>query len=254
MPPYSCSRAGRGAGVLDGTAGRLTPIDGLGAPAGLVTRGLTEVRGFTAAVLGFTAVVLGLAVLLVRAVAVLVVPAFGRAGDFGLAVALGLRAVSFDFAVPVVRAFALTVAFLTVLARGAAAGLAADIFLAAALSALAAEVMALVAVLIACRALAMVLADDVALVAADVILVAAEVTCAAADETVLADDTGADERLTAVLLPAFTFAGLVLAFFLELLMLRLAALRVTDLVRPELVVLRRAAVRVVVCTGTDLPP
>jgi hypothetical protein len=148
IPPYSCSRDGRGAGALDGTvAGRLTPMDGLGVTlAGRVTIGLAAERDLTA-------VVLGLVVLLVRAVTVFVVPAFGRAADFGLAVALGFRAVSLDFAFAVADAFVLTTAFfpvLTVLARGAAAvGFAADIFLAAALSALAAAVMALVAVLIA---------------------------------------------------------------------------------------------------------
>jgi hypothetical protein len=246
MPPYSCSRAGRGAGALDGTvAGRLTPIDGLGeTPPGRVTSGLTAERDFTA-------VVLGLAVLLVRAVTVFVMRAFRRAADFGLAVALGFRAVSFDFAVAV-AGFFLTTAFLpalTVLARGATAvGFVADIFLAAPVSAFAATVMALVAVLIACRAVDRVLADDVALVAAELILVAAEVTCTAADETVLA----ADADVGALLLLAFTFVAV--PTFFALLTLRLAALRVTDLVRLELAVLRRAAVRVAVCTGTDLPP
>jgi hypothetical protein len=93
------------------------------------------------------------------------------------------------------------------------------------------------------------LADEVALVAAEVTLVAAEVSCTAADETVFAADADAGARL----IVAFTFVG-VLAFFFELLTLRLAALRVIDLVRPRLAVLRRAAVRVAVCTGTDLPP
>jgi len=70
----------------------------------------------------------------------------------------------------------------------AAAGLAEDIVLAAALSALAAVVMALVAVFMACIAVDIVLADVVALVAAAVILVAAEVTFVAADDTVRAAD------------------------------------------------------------------
>jgi hypothetical protein len=68
----------------------------------------------------------------------------------------------------------------------AAAGFAADIFLAASVRALAAVIMALVAVFIDCMADDIVFADAVALVAADVILVAADVTLVAADETFLA--------------------------------------------------------------------
>ena len=71
-----------------------------------------------------------------------------------------------------------------------AAGLADDMVLAAAVSALAAVVMALVAVFIACIADDIVLADAVALVAAAVILLAADVTLVAADDTVLAAVTG----------------------------------------------------------------
>ncbi len=78
-------------------------------------------------------------------------------------------------------------------AGAAAVGLAADIVLAAAVSALAAVVMALVAVFIACMADDMVLADAVALVAAAVILLAADVTFVAADETVLAATAGVAE-------------------------------------------------------------
>lgn len=81
----------------------------------------------------------------------------------------------------------------------AAAGLAVDIFFAAAFSALAAVVMALVAVFIACIADDIVLADAFALVAAAVILVAADVTLVAADDTVLAADAVVAELRLAVL-------------------------------------------------------
>ena len=128
----------------------------------------------------------------------------------------------------------------------AAAGLAEDIVLAAAVRALAAVVMALVAVFMACMAVDIVLADVVALVAAAVILVAAEVTFVAADDTVraaeavvgvLPDDAGrvvlraADARVLVVvrLRDAVLVAGLALGAFPRLL----------------LAVLRRAVVRVV---------
>jgi hypothetical protein len=71
-------------------------------------------------------------------------------------------------------------------AAGAAAGLATDMALAAAVSDFVAAVMALVAAFIACMAVDIVLAEDVAFVAAAVILVAAAPTLVAADETVLA--------------------------------------------------------------------
>jgi hypothetical protein len=81
----------------------------------------------------------------------------------------------------------------------AVAGLAADIDLAAAVSALAAVDIALVAVFIALMADDSVLADEFALVAAAVILPAADVTLVAADETVLAAAAGVAEfRLAAV--------------------------------------------------------
>jgi hypothetical protein len=70
--------------------------------------------------------------------------------------------------------------------RDDAAGLAADMVLAAVVSALAAVVMALVALFMASIAVDIVLADVLARVAAAVILVAAEVTLVAADDTVLA--------------------------------------------------------------------
>ncbi len=81
----------------------------------------------------------------------------------------------------------------------AATGLAADMVLAAAVSAFAAVVMALVAVFIACIADDMVFADDVALVAAAVILVAADVTLVAAEETVRAAEAGVAVLLDAEL-------------------------------------------------------
>jgi hypothetical protein len=110
---------------------------------------------------------------------------FGRADDpDGLRLAAVLR---LDAAVATVRT---------------EAGFAADIVLAAAVSAFAAVVMALVAVFIACMADDMVLADAVALVAAAVILLAADVTLVAADDTVLAADAGVAELRLAVLLRA----------------------------------------------------
>jgi hypothetical protein len=127
----------------------------------------------------------------------------------------------------------------------AAAGLADDIVLAAAVRALAAVVMALVAVFIACMAVDIVLADVVALVAAAVILVAAEVTLVAADDTVRAADAvvavlpddvdrvvlrAADGRVLVVLRlrEAVLAAGLTLGDFARVLLavLRLAVLRV----------------------------
>jgi hypothetical protein len=76
-----------------------------------------------------------------------------------------------------------------------ASGLAVDMVLAAAVSALAAVIMDLVAVFIACIADDIVFADVVALVAAAVILVAADVTLVAAEDTVLAADAGVAELL-----------------------------------------------------------
>ncbi len=75
----------------------------------------------------------------------------------------------------------------------AAAGLADDIVLAAAVSAFAAVIMALVAVFIDFMAEDIVCADAVALVAAAVILVAADVTLVAAEDTVLAAVAGVAE-------------------------------------------------------------
>ncbi len=167
---------------------------------------------------------------------------------------------------------------------GAAAGLAADIELAAELRALAAVVIALVALFTDCMAVDSVRADDVALVAAAVILVAAEVTLVAADETVRAAVAGvelADEArrlgrtvvraplvVRAVLRglavradfvvvvragdlpPAGRAAAVVLGRPAE----RCEALELTDRVLPERAGLRPAFARAVVCTGTDFPP
>jgi len=167
---------------------------------------------------------------------------------------------------------------------GAAAGLAADIELAAVLRAFAAVVIALVALFTDCMAVDSVRADDVALVAAAVILVAAEVTLVAADETVRAAVAGvelADEArrlgravvraplvVRAVLRglavradfvavvragdlpPAGRAAAVVLGRPAE----RCEALELTDRVLPERAGLRPAFARAVVCTGTDFPP
>jgi hypothetical protein len=262
MPPYSRSPDGRGAGVADGSgAGRPTLTEGRApALAGRVTSGRTAGRGFTAVVRGFTAAVLGLAVLL--ALAAVFVPALGFGAVFGRAVVAGLDAVRLGLAAvvrPIVRLAVVLLAVFTVLdlaaARDtAAAGFAADMVFAATLSALAAVVIALVAVFSASRAVDMVLADDLALVAAWLNLVAAEVTFTAADETVVTADADVGVRLAAVLRVAFTRVDLVLTFLFGLLAPRLTAPPVTDLVRPKLAGLRRAAVRVLVCTGTALPP
>jgi hypothetical protein len=128
-----------------------------------------------------------------------------------------------------------------------------DMDLAAAVSDFAAVVMALVAVFIACMAVDIVLADDVALVAAAVILVAADVTLVAADETVRAAVAGDGEFLGAAFRVDLVARDVVLAFLFGRLAARLGALPLDGLVR-RLAELRRAAVRVVVRAGTDLPP
>lgn len=137
----------------------------------IAVRGLAVVR---------LAVVLGLAAVRDLLAEGLVDEALGFAAVLGLAA--DLRAVMDRFAAG--RRAAVV-----------AAGLAADMVLAAAVSAFAAVVMDLVAVFIACIADDIVLADDVALVAAAVILVAADVTLVAADDTVLAADAGVAELL-----------------------------------------------------------
>jgi hypothetical protein len=127
-------------------------------------------------------------------------------------------------------------------AGAAAAGLAVDIALAAAVSDFVAAVIALVAVFIACKAVDIVLAEVVAFVAAAVILVAAFVTLVAADETVRAALAAVGASLDAVDRVVPPAVALV----------RLDVL-LADLVLGLLAV-RRAAVRVVVRAGTDLPP
>jgi hypothetical protein len=166
----------------------------------------------------------------------------------------------------------------------AATGFAADMVLAAAVSALDAALIALVAAFIACSAVDMVLADEVALVAALVILVAAEVTFAAAEDTVRAaaawviparDGDWARaaetrrapvaEARRALVVPARRALvvparrGLVAEVRrivvpdLDLAVVRLAAL-LRDLAGPVPAALRRAVLRAAVCTGIDLPP
>jgi hypothetical protein len=135
----------------------------------------------------------------------------------------------------------------------AAIGLADDIVLAAVVSDLVAVVMALVAVFIACMAVDIVLAEDVAFVAAAVILVAAEVTLVAADETVRAA-VAADGAVLDALRVVLTAVAIVLPLVVGRLAARMDALRLVDLVRVALAGVRRAAVRVVVRAGTDLPP
>jgi hypothetical protein len=130
-------------------------------------------------------------------------------------------------------------------------GLATDIVFAAAVSALVAVVMALVAVFMACSAVDIVLADDVALVAAVVILVAATLTFAAADETVLAAAAVEGAFLAAVRVPPDAPD---LALLAGLLAVLLGAAPLRDPVRARFAVAPRAALRVVRCTGIDLPP
>ena len=134
-----------------------------------------------------------------------------------------------------------------------AAGLADDMVLAAVVSDLAAVVMALVAVFIACMAVDIVLAEELAFVAAAVILLAAEVTLVAADETVRAAEA-ADGAVLDALRVVLTAVALVLPLVFGRLAARLDALRLVDRVRVAVAGLRRAAVRVVVRAGTDLPP
>jgi hypothetical protein len=130
----------------------------------------------------------------------------------------------------------------------AAAGLATDISLAAAVSDFVAAVMALVAAFIACMAVDIVLAEVVAFVAAAVIFVAAALTLVAAVETVRAA-----VAVDGAFLDAAVRAGTV-AVARARVAGRLDSLLLADLVRVLLAGLRRAAVRVVVRAGTDLPP
>lgn len=144
--------------------------------------------------------------------------------------------------------FALAVADLA-----AVFGAATDIDLTAAVSDLVAVVMALVALFIACMAVDIVFAEDVALVAAAVILVAAEVALVAADETFRTMDAAAGTFAEAWRV-VLTAVARILAFVIGLRAARLDVLPLADLVPAALAGLRRAAVRVVVRAGTDLPP
>jgi hypothetical protein len=144
--------------------------------------------------------------------------------------------------------FALAVADLA-----AVFGAATDIDLTAAVSDLVALVMALVALFIACMAVDIVFAEDVALVAAAVILVAAEVALVAADETFRTMDAAAG-TFAAAWRVVLTAVARILAFVIGPRAARLDALPLADLVPAALAGLRRAAVRVVVRAGTDLPP
>jgi hypothetical protein len=185
-------------------------------------------------------------------------PARGR--EAGLAVTRGLAARGRTAAAGLAAVFALVVArrvdeLLAAAGRaallGAGAGFAADIALAAAVSAFVAAVMALVAVFIACRAVDIVLADEVALVAAVVILVAAWLTFAAADDTVLAAAAAVGTLLAA------ERAGPDRAGFAAVAGRRVALLLplpLRDPVCARFAEPPRVAVRAVRCTGIDLPP
>jgi hypothetical protein len=204
-------------------------LAGLVAAFGLAAGGLAPIRGFAA--------VRGLA-------------ALGFAAVFGLATVRGLAAVR---ALATVRALAAVFGFTVRFgaALGTAAGLAADMVFAAAVSALEAMVMALVAAFIACRAVDIVLADEVALVAAAVILVAAEVTFVAAEETVFAAATVVGAVLAAAGLALTRLLGLAATLGL-LVARRIAPVRLRA--RAVLAEPRRTAVRAVDCRGIDLPP
>jgi hypothetical protein len=156
---------------------------GLAAP---VPFALDCVLGLVPDVLGFAAEPLAV----VDAVDLDLEAVFGRADD-----ALGLDV---RFAVVLGREVArdrVVLADARDLLVPAAAGLADDIVLAAAVSALAAVDMALVAVFMAFMADDMVFADAVALVAAAVILLAAEFTLVAAVDTVRAAVAGDDAEM-----------------------------------------------------------
>jgi hypothetical protein len=279
-PPYSCSadllggdaRASAGPDRLTVTDGR-TLRDFGRAERGLVVAlfGLVVVLFGLAAVLALTVLVLALTVLLFALAAVfgrglatvlmLAAAVFGLLAVFGLPTVLALAllmvlALAAFFGLALTAVFGLAALFdFAALAREAVAvGLADDMVLAAVVSALAAVDMALVAVFIDCMAVDIVLADDVALVAAAVILVAAEVTLVAAEDTVRA----AVAVVGAVLADARRVVLAVVALAFSLAPGReaatLAARALVDLPRVVLAGLRRVAVRVVVCTGTDLPP
>jgi hypothetical protein len=243
--------AGRGRAAAVRTAA-------FGFAAGLRTAAFGFAAGLRTAAFGFAA---GLRTAALGLAAGLRAAAFGfaaglRTAAFGLAA--GLRAAAFAFG------FALAVAFF---GRAGAAGLAADIVLADTVSALAALLIAFVAVLMACMAVDRVLADAVALVAAEVSRVAAVVTFAAADETVRAAVTVVGMVLAAPAFSALTdfLVGfrLLAVFLLVALVLALAFGRLAALLdgllrsaRPGAAFAepRRLAVRVLLCTGIDLPP
>jgi len=116
--------------------------------------------------------------------------------------------------------------------------------------------MVLVAVFIACMAVDMVLADEVALVAAAAIWVADEATFTAAEDTVLAATPVVRMLLAPVAAPRTGLAAA--AFALVLVFCLLAAFLATLLriapVRAVAADLRLTALRAWVCTGIDLPP
>jgi hypothetical protein len=232
-------------------------LDLLPAGFGLAADVLGLLVAFGLLALGFVA--LGLLTLGLLALGLLALgrAVFVLAADRCLAVAGALRPVRLAEAVEdaVLDLFALA---------GAAAGLAVDMVLAAAVSALDAALIAFVAVFIAARALDMVLADAVALVAADVIFVAAEVTLAAADDTVLAAATCAVARGAADLVRVdvaraagrdrFAAAGFAMALDFGLVPARLTTALLRALDRAVFAAPRRAGLRAVVCRGIDLPP
>ncbi len=91
------------------------------------------------------------------------------------------------------------------------------------------------------------------MVAAAVILVAAEVALVAADETFRTMDAAAGTFAEAWRV-VLTAVARILAFVIGPRAARLDVLPLADLVPAALAGLRRAAVRIVVRAGTDLPP
>ena len=237
--------------------------------------GLIAVRGFAATADLDLAAFLGLASLDWASLgwASLGLASFGLASTVGVAavrdfaVVLGLAA---DLGFAAVRGLAAVRGFAAARVRVPVAAGAAEIVIAAPVSALAADDMALVAmfmacmaldivlvaVFIACMAVDMVFADEVALVAAAAIWVADEATFTAAEDTVLVAAPVVRMLFAPVAAPRTGRAAVAFALVLgfRLLAAFLAALLRIALVRAVAADLRLTALRAWVCTGIDLPP
>jgi hypothetical protein len=251
-PPYWSSSCGRAVETFAPCSERLS--------AGRCGAGFAGALGFAlvlARVAAAAPLRVAAAVVRLPAAADLAAAVWGRAVPAGLVTcddrlaadaALEVPALPEEDAVLVVLDLAAPEVVLAAAAGVAAAGLATDMAFAASVSDFVAAVMALVAAFIACIAVDIVLADDVAFVAAAVIFVAAAPTLVAADETVRAAVAVDGAFLDAVVRPV------TVAVARARVAGRLDSLLLADLVRVLLAGLRRAAVRVVVRAGTDLPP